>query len=141
MEASSVPGEERHTFTRPVYLLDRPLVVRLVLVVLVPLVFGALCGFLLGQSKTVYIVLQLVAAIGGYVAGFEHRSGREAAVRGLIGGAFFGAGILLMHEITGDHEKTKLPDPHLVLLAFTAGIGAVLGAFGAGARRTREESG
>jgi hypothetical protein len=141
MEASSVPGEERHTFTRPVYLLDRPLAVRLLLVVIVPLVFGAICGFFLGQSKIVYLVLQLVAAVGGYVAGFEHRSKREAAVRGLIGGAFFGAGILLMHEITGDHEKTKLPDPHLVLLAFTAGIGAILGAFGAGARQTREKSG
>jgi hypothetical protein len=141
MEASSVPGEERHTFTRPVYLLDRPLAVRLVLVVAVPLVFGAICGFFLGQSKTAYIALQVVAAIGGYVAGFEHRSGREAAIRGLVGGAFFGAGILLMHQLTGDHDKVKLPDPHIVLLAFTAGVGAILGAFGAGARAQREENG
>jgi hypothetical protein len=141
MEASSVSGEERHTFTRPVYLLDRPLAVRVLLVVLVPGIFGLICGFFLGHSKTAYIVLQIVAAIGGYVAGFEHRSGREAAVRGLLGGAFFGAGILLMHEITGDHEAVKLPDPPIVLLAFTAGIGAILGAFGASARATREEKG
>jgi hypothetical protein len=141
MEASSVQGEERHTFTRPVYLLDRPLGLRLVLVVIVPLIFGLICGFFLGHSKTVYIVLQVVAGIGGYVAGYEHPSRREAAVRGLIGGAFFGAGILAMHQITGDRDLVKLPHPHLVLLAFTGGIGALLGSFGAGARATREEKG
>jgi hypothetical protein len=141
MEASPVSGEERHTFTRPVYLLDRPMVVRLVLVGVVPLVFGAICGYFLSHSKTVYIVLQLVAAVGGYVGGFEHRSRREAAIRGVIGGSFFGAGILLMHEIVGGHETVKLTHPHIVLLVFTGGIGAALAAFGAAARATREESG
>ena len=141
MEASPVSGEERHTFARPVYLLDRPMAVRLVLVVVVPLAFGAICGFFLGHSKTVYIVLQVIAGIGGYVAGFEHRSRREAAVRGLIGGICFGLGILLIDQITGRHEAVKLPDPKFVLLAFTGGIGAALGAFGAAARATREESG
>jgi hypothetical protein len=141
MEVSSVSGEERHTFTRPVYFLDRPLASRVVLVVLVPGIFGLVCGYFLGHSKTVYIALQIVAAIGGYVAGFEHRSGREAAIRGFAGGAFFGAGILLMHELTGDKEAVKLPHPALILLAFTAGIGAILAAFGASARATREASG
>lgn len=141
MEASSVSGEERHTFTRPVYLLDRPLALRLVLVVVVPTTFGLICGYFLGTSKTIYIALQIVAAIGGYVGGFEHRSGREAAVRGFLGGAFFGAGILLMHELTGDAEKVELPHPPIILLAFTAGIGAILAAFGASARATREEKG
>lgn len=141
MEASSVPGEERHNFTRPVYLLDRPLPVRLVLVVIVPLAYGAFTGFFLGESKLVYIALNVLAAIGAYVAGFEHRSGREAAVRGAIAGAIYGGGILLAHELTGDVAKTKLPHPAIILLAFTAGIGAILTAFGAGARDTREKAG
>jgi hypothetical protein len=141
MEASSAPGEERHTFTRPVYFMDRPLAVRLILVILVPGVFGLICGFTLGHSKTVYIALQIVAAIGGYVAGYEHRSGKEGAVRGFVGGLCFGGGILLMHKITGDTPKVKLPHPEIVLLAFTAGIGAILAAFGAGARKTREDKG
>jgi hypothetical protein len=141
MEASSVPGEERHTFTRPVYLLDRPLALRLIIVVVVPAVFGLICGFFLGHSKTVYIALQIVAAIGGYVGGFEHRSGKEAAVRGFVAGAVFGGGIVLMHQLTGDREVVKLPDPPIILLAFTAGIGAILAAFGAGARAAREEKG
>jgi hypothetical protein len=141
MEASSVQGEERHTFTRPVYLLDRPLAVRMLLVVLVPAIFGGITGLFLGSSKTVYIALQVIAAIGGYVAGFEHRSGREAAVRGLLGGAVFGGAILAVHELTGDKAAVKLPDPALVLVAFTAVIGSILGAFGASARATREKKG
>jgi hypothetical protein len=141
MEASSVSGEERHTFTRPVYLLDRPLALRVVLVVLVPGIFGLICGYFLGHSKTIYIALQIVAAVGGYIGGYEHRSRREAAVRGVLGGAFFGGGILLMHELTGDKATVKLPEPAIILLAFTAGIGAILAAFGAGARATREEKG
>ena len=141
MEASSVSGEERHTFTRPVYLLDRPLALRVVLVVLVPGIFGLITGYSLGHSKTIYIVLQILAATGGYVAGFEHRSGREAAVRGFLGGLCFGGGILLMHELTGDTPKVKLPEPAVILMVFTAGIGAILAAFGGGARATREASG
>lgn len=141
MEASSAPGEEQHSFSRPVYLLDRPMAARLVLVVVVPVVFGLITGYFLGQSKTVYIILNVVAGIGGYVAGFEHRSSREAAIRGIFGGLFFGAGILLMHQLTKDHPAIKLPDPLLALLGFTAGFGAILGAFGAGARATREEKG
>src|SRR3954470_21235958 len=133
MEASSVQGEERHTFTRPIYLLDRPVVLRVVLVVIVPGIFGMICGYFLHHSKTVYIALQIVAAIGGYVAGYEHRSGREAALRGLVGGAVFGGGILAMHQLIGGKPLTKLPEPPIILAGFTALIAAVLGAFGAGA--------
>jgi hypothetical protein len=141
MEASSVPGEERHSFRRPVYFLDRPLAARLVLVVLVPGIFGLITGYFLGQSKTVYIALNIVAAIGGYIAGWEHRSGREGALRGFVGGLFFGAGILAMHEITGDKASVKLTHPAIILLVFTAGIGAILAAFGASGRATREAKG
>ena len=141
MEVTSVSREDRHTFTRPAYLLDRPLAVRVVMVVLVPAVFGAITGLFLGSSKTIYILLQVVAAIGGYAAGFEHRTAREAAVRGFIGGAVFGGAILAVHELTGASPEVKLPQPAILLLVATAGIGAILGAFGAGARAAREEKG
>ena len=141
MVATPVQGEERHSFRRPEYLLDRPVALRALMVLIVPLVFGAICGYFLGHSKAVYIGLQVVAAIGGYIAGWEHRSGREAAVRGIIGGLCFGGGILLIHQLTGDKPTVKLPDPPVVLLGFTGGIGAILGAWGAGSRRRREEAG
>src|SRR4051794_29409763 len=138
MEASSVQGEERHSFTRPIYFLDRPVFMRFIAVVLIPGVFGLICGWMLGVSKPVYLGLQIVAAIGGYIAGWEHRSRREAALRGLVGGLVFGGAILLMHELTGEAPKVKLPHPPVVLMAFTSGIGAILASFGAGARATRE---
>jgi hypothetical protein len=141
MAVSSVPGEERHSFTRPVYFLDRPLFVRLIGVIVIPGVFGLLVGWMLGVSKPVYIGLNIVAAIGGYIAGWEHRSGKEAALRGLVGGLVFGGGVLLMHQLTGDTPKVKLQDPKVILLAFTGGIGAILAAFGASARATREAKG
>jgi hypothetical protein len=141
MVASTVSGEERHSFTRPVYLLDRPLALRLLVVVIVPGAFGMLTGWALGESKTAYIVLSILAAIGGYVAGFEHRSGGEAAVRGFIGGAFFGGGVLLIHQLTGDHPAVKLPHPASILIAITAVIGAGLAAFGGAARAARDEKG
>jgi hypothetical protein len=138
MEAAPVSGEERHSLRRPVYLLDRRPFERAISVIVVPLVFGAIAGFFLGVSKPVYIGLQVLAVIGGYMAGYEHRSGREAAVRGLIGGLVYGGGILLVHELTGDHPKVKLPEPPIVLCAFTGGIGAILASFGASARAHRE---
>jgi hypothetical protein len=141
MEASSVSEEESHTLTRPVYLLDRPLPVRVLLVVVVPGALGLLGGFLLGQSKVLYLALQVLVVIGGYIAGYEHRSGREGALRGFIGGAFYGGGILLMHELTGDPAKVKLQHPAVILIGITAVVGAVLAAFGASARRNREERG
>lgn len=141
MEASSVQGDGHHSFKRPVYLLDRPVPLRLVLVVVVPAIFGLITGWALGESKTVYIVLNVIAASGGYIAGWEHRSSGEAAVRGFFGGLFFGAGILAMHELTGDEPTVELADPKIILLAFTSGIGAILAAFGAGGRAAREEKG
>ena len=141
MEASTVHGEERHTFRRPPYLLDRPVGLRLVLVAIVPFVFGLITGWVLGESKTVYIALQVVAAAGGYVAGWEHRTRGEAALRGLLGGLFFGGGILAMHEITGAEATLELPHPPILLLAFTGGIGAFLAAVGAESRDEREKKG
>src|SRR5437762_10642185 len=129
MVATPVQGEERHAFRRPEYFLDRPVFARVFAVVILPGVFGAICGFFLGHSKPVYIGLQVVAAIGGYIAGWEHRSSREAALRGLCGGLVFGGAILLLHQLTGDKPTVKLPDPPVVLLGFTGGIGAILAAW------------
>src|SRR4051794_3049515 len=83
MEASSVSEEESHTFTRPVYLLDRPLPVRVLLVVVVPGALGLLGGFLLGQSKVLYLALQILVVIGGGITRPAHRGGRAGGGPGV----------------------------------------------------------
>src|SRR5262245_5947639 len=51
---------------------DRPVAVQIFFAVVAPIAFGALCGYELGRSQTVFQVLMLLAGIGGIAAGFEH---------------------------------------------------------------------
>ena len=101
---------------------------------LVPVAFGAICGYLLGVNKTAYLVLSLLAIAGGYVAGQEHDGAGEGAIRGLVGGLLFGGAILLVHEATGKAPKADVPDPKIILVAITTTAGVILGALG-GRRR------
>jgi hypothetical protein len=115
-----------------VQLRERPLLAQIVVAVVVPLAFGALCGYLLGVNEIAYVALAgPVGILGGYLAGMEHHGAGEGALRGLWGGLLFGAAILLVHEATGKEPKADLPDPKIVLLALTAGIGGIMGALGA----------
>lgn len=124
----------------PPLLSSRPLPLQLVLAGLVPAAFGALCGWLLGVSEVAYLVLAVpVAILGGLAAGFEHTEPRQAAIRGLIGGALFGGFILIAHELTGKAPKAQLPEPPVVLALVTAVVGAGLGAMGASWRRDAEQ--
>jgi hypothetical protein len=100
----------------------------------VPIVFGAICGWLLGVNEIAYLVLSILAILGGYLAGQEHKGALEGALRGLVGGALFGGSILLVHEALGKEPKAHLPDPKILLLAITVGAGVFLGALGGRAR-------
>ena len=113
---------------------------QLVLGDVVPCAYGALCGVVLGASKPLYLLLSLLAAVGGFLAGFEHRGAGEGVARGLVGGLLFGTFILLAHRITGAHPKASLPNPEIVLVVLTALFGAGLGAAG-GALRARRSRG
>jgi hypothetical protein len=104
--------------------------VQLLLVVVVPAAFGALCGWLLGVNKTWYLVLSILALAGGYAAGTEHKGAAEGALRGLIGGTLFGSAILLVNQALDKTPKADLPHPHIWLVAITAAIGTILGALG-----------
>jgi len=114
--------------------------VQLLLAVVVPAAFGALCGWLLGVNKTWYLVLSILALLGGYAAGTEHRGAREGALRGVLGGALFGGAILLVKEATGEPPKADLPEPEILLLAVTTVISMVAAAMGATDRKRLEES-
>jgi hypothetical protein len=121
----------------PPLLSSRPLAVQFVLANVVPAVFGLICGIMLGVSKPVYLVLALLAILGGYFAGLEHRGGGEGAVRGLAGGVEFGAFILLVHELTGDKAKVALPHPGILLVVLTTVFGCALGFLGGLTRERR----
>ncbi len=120
----------------PTLLRTRPLPFQVVLAGLVPIAFGAICGWLLGVNKTAYIVLTLLAIAGGYAAGQEHDGAGEGALRGLVGGALFGAAIVLVHEATGKPAKADIPHPEIILVGITTVAGVILGAVG-GSRRAR----
>jgi hypothetical protein len=106
------------------------------IVLVLPSLFGAICGVMLGINEALYTVLTLLGILGGVAAGYDHATPREGALRGIAGGALFGTFILLAHAIAGTDAKAKLPDPHVVLPIATTLISIALGAIG-GAIRAR----
>jgi hypothetical protein len=108
--------------------------VQILLAVIIPAVFGAICGWLLGVDKTAYLVLSILALLGGYAAGTEHNSAAQGALRGVLGGSLFGGLILLVNDALNKTPKADLPSPKIWLLAITVGVGVALGAMGGRAR-------
>jgi len=108
----------------------RPRNIQVVLAVVVPAVFGAITGYFLGISEGVYIVLSILAFLGGIGAGFDHDGAAAGAKRGLLGGTLFGAFLLIGHEIHGATAEAHLPEPAIVLVVITAVLGVLLGALG-----------
>jgi hypothetical protein len=109
----------------PTAFADRPTAVKLLLVLVVPLVFGVITGAVLAPLPVVYIVLQVVAAVGGIIGGLEHRRLSEATLRGLAAGMSFGLAILLSHLVIGGDDHHLLGDDPM-LLPWIAGVFGVL---------------
>ena len=109
---------------------ERTHALEFVLVVVVPILFGAITGFMLGESEAVYTVLALLGILGGFVAGFEHEGALEGFYRGLVGGLLFGLAILVTHGLLDEEAKAHLPDPEVLLIVITAAFGCALGALG-----------
>jgi hypothetical protein len=117
-------------------LADRRPAEQVFIVLVLPALYGAICGVVLGVNGGLYTILTLLGILGGIGAGFDHPTPREGALRGIAGGALFGTFILLGHAVAGTHAKTSLPDPHVVLPIATTLISIALGAIG-GAMRAR----
>lgn len=113
--------------------------VQIVLVVVIPALFGVLCGWLLGVNKTLYLVFSLLGILGGYAAGTEHKGAAGGALRGLVGGALFGGFILLTNEWLDKTPKASLPHPKIWLLVITTVAGVILGTLGGRARANFNE--
>ncbi len=114
----------------PVPFRERSQSTQVVLAIVIPFVFGAVVGVFLGISAGVYWALSALAAIGAVLAGREHDGPREGALRGVVGGALFGLGVLLAHAVAGTDAKVSLGSFPPFLIVIDAIAGALLSAFG-----------
>jgi hypothetical protein len=95
-----------------------------------PFLFGAVCGFLLGESAAGWWIGQAVAGLAGFAGGLEHPRPGPAALRGLVAGVFFGLGIVAGDAISGDPPVAEAPEPIGLIVVLAAGVGSGLGALG-----------
>jgi hypothetical protein len=109
---------------------DRPETAQAILGAVVPAVVGGVAGVLIGASAGAYWVVAVLAGVGAFLGGFEHRDGWDAADRGFLGGVAYGTALLLVHTLINDPLKVSLGSfpPFLVLI--TAIAGALLSAGG-----------
>ena len=108
----------------------------------VPVVVGAIAGILVGVSSPAYWVIAILAGIGAFLSGFEHRDGWGGADRGFSGGLIYGIALLVAHAIAGTHAKVSLGSFPPLLAVVTAIIGMFLAAGGGRlARAQRERAG
>jgi hypothetical protein len=122
----------------PPLLSSRPPAIQIVVANVVPCVFGAITGLMLGVNEIAYLALVgPIGILGGYFAGLEHRSAPEGAARGAIGGLQFGAFILVVDALSGLDREAHLPEPAIILVVVTTVIGSVLGFFGGLTRERR----
>ena len=101
------------------------------LVALAPAALGTVVGLLLDVSSGAYLAGNLVAIIGGFLAGLEHARPGGGALRGLVAGLVFGAFVRVGHELTGGETTEDLPDPECALVPIAGAFSAGLGALGA----------
>jgi hypothetical protein len=114
----------------PPLLREQPRAVQIVLTLVLPAGFGFLCGALLGSSGTVFLLLQIIGVLGGFAAGFEHDHWRGGVLRGLCGGALFGAFILIGHAVVGGSDHGLLPEVQAFQILITVFFGVLLGWLG-----------
>lgn len=127
--------------SRPTLLHDRPENTQLVLAVIVPLLFGAVVGVVLGTSASLYWILLAVAALAALLSGLEHDAIKEAAGRGAVAGAMFGLGILAAHQLAGTDAEVSLGSFPPLLIVIDAIAGALLAALGCRLSRRRGRDG
>jgi uncharacterized membrane protein len=122
---------------KPTLLRERPENTQVVLAVIVPLLFGAVVGIVLGTSASFYWILLAVATLAALLSGLEHDEVKEAAGRGAVAGAMFGLGILAAHQLAGTDAKVSLGSFPPLLIVIDAIAGALLAALGCWLLRRR----
>jgi hypothetical protein len=118
---------------------DQPRPTQIISGGVVPGIFGAIAGILIGVSTGAYWGFAAFAAIGGFIAGFEHQDGWGGADRGLVAGAIYGACLLIAHAIAGTHAKVSLGSFPPFLIVITAIVGMLVSAGGGKIARLQRE--
>jgi hypothetical protein len=124
---------------QPTLFRDRPRPAQIVLGGVVPAIFGAVAGVLVGVSSGAYWGYGALVAIGSVIAGFEHQDGWGGADRGLVAGFVYGVALLLMHALVGTHAKVSLGSFPPLLAVITAIAGMLLSALGGRIARGQRE--
>jgi hypothetical protein len=112
----------------PPLLSERPPAVRLAAVVVAPLLGGFATGAMLGVSTAAWAVANVIATIGGLLAGFDHDDLREAARRGAFGGLLFGLALVAADALVVGDRAARIADPAILQAVVTclAGLGLAL---------------
>ncbi len=124
---------------QPTLFRDRPRPAQIVIGGVVPAIFGAVAGVLVGVSSGAYWGYAALVAIGSVIAGFEHLDGWGGADRGLAAGFIYGVALLLTHAIIGTHAKVSLGSFPPFLAVITAIAGMLLSALGGRIARGQRE--
>ena len=114
----------------PPLMSEHPRGTQILLMGVVPAIYGAITGFFLGVSEPVYVVLSLLGILGGFAAGFDHLGAGAGARRGIIAGLVFGGFILIAHELHGKDAKAELPEPAILLVVITTVLAVGFAALG-----------
>ena len=111
---------------------------QILLVGIVPAVYGAITGYFLDVSEAAYLVLSIVGVVGGVAAGFDHVGAKAGARRGIAAGSIFGTFILIAHELHGGEPKADIPKPGILLVVLTTVLAVGFAAIGGWARERAE---
>jgi hypothetical protein len=125
----------------PPLLSEHPRSIQILLAVVLPALYGAATGYFLGVSEVTYLVLSILGILGGIGAGFDHLGAAAGARRGVLAGLIFGGSILIAHEIHGADAEADLPDPAILLVVITTGLGAAFAALGGWLRERAQRRG
>jgi hypothetical protein len=121
---------------------DRSRPTQIVLGGVIPVIVGVIAGVLVNESLAAYYAVGIVAGVGAFLSGFEHRDGWGGADRGFFGGLIYGASLLITNQLMGNTPKTSLGSFKPLFAVLTAIVGMLLAAAGGRlARVTRERNG
>jgi hypothetical protein len=118
----------------PPLLSSRPRGVQAVAVVVPPLAGGFLTGATLGWSAGAWVIANVLATLGGFLAGFDHDRLGDAARRGALGGLLFGLALVLADALVVGDRVAKIADPPILQTVVTLIAGTLLAVAGAWVR-------